>query len=356
VARIGGDEFVVVQVSADPLKEAAVLSERFLEKITAPYEISGHQVVIGTSIGIAVSPRDGTDHDTLLQNADLALYRSKTAGRGTYAFFEKEMNDHLRARRGLERDLRRALVKGEFELFYQPILNLGRNTMGTCEALIRWRHPERGLLGPSEFIPLAEETGLIAPLGDWVLRHACAEATRWPADVKVAVNFSAVQFKSPVLPRIILNALSASGLPASRLEIEVAESALIKNTSAVLAILEEIHRMGVGVTLDDFGAESSSLNHLRSFRFDKIKVDRRFVADLTDGNVAARAIVRAVAGLGCDLGIETVAAGVETEAQLQHVRDEGVSEIQGFLFERPMPAEQLRGLFAARSQKVSAVA
>jgi predicted signal transduction protein with EAL and GGDEF domain len=189
-----------------------------------------------------------------------------------------------------------------------------------------------------------------------VLRHACCEATRWPADVKVAVNFSSVHFKSLILPRMILNALSASGLAASRLEIEVAESVLVKNNATVLGILEEVHRLGVRVTLDDFGAESSSLNHLRTFKFDKIKVDRRFIADLTSGNAAARAIVRAVAGLGSDLGIETVAEGVETEDQLRHVRDEGVSEIQGFLFEKPMPAEKLRDLFAVRTPGVSAVA
>jgi diguanylate cyclase (GGDEF)-like protein/PAS domain S-box-containing protein len=350
VARIGGDEFVVVQVSADPLKEAAVLSERFLEKITAPYELGGHHVIIGTSIGIAVSPRDGTDQDKLLQNADIALYRSKTAGRGTYHFFEQEMNEHLLARRSLERDLRRALVKGEFELHYQPILNLKRNAIGACEALLRWRHPERGLIPPSEFIPLAEETGLIAPIGDWVLRHACAEARNWPADVKVAINLSAIQFKSPMLPKMILNALTASGLAANRLEIEVTENVLLKNSENVIAILEEIHRMGARVTLDDFGAGYSSLSYLRTFRFDKIKIDRCFIADLTSGNEAARAIVRAITSLGCDLGIATVAEGVETEAQLQRVRQEGMSEIQGFLFGEPAPAAKLRRMFAERTE------
>jgi diguanylate cyclase (GGDEF)-like protein/PAS domain S-box-containing protein len=356
VARIGGDEFVVVQVSADPLKEAAVLSERFLERITAPYEIGGHQVIIGTSIGIAVSPRDGTDQDKLLQNADIALYRSKTAGRGTYHFFEQEMNEHLLARRGLERDLRRALVKGEFELHYQPILNLEHNAIGACEALLRWRHPERGLIAPSEFIPLAEETGLIAPIGDWVLRHACAEAKSWPSDMKVAINFSAVQFKSPILPKMVHNALVASGLAPNRLEIEVTESVLLKSSETVLAILEKIHRMGVRVTLDDFGAGYSSLSYLRAFRFDKIKVDRCFIADLTSGNAAARAIVRAIASLGCDLGIATVAEGVETEEQLRHVRDEGIQEIQGFLFGRPVPPAELSRLFAECTGRMAAVA
>lgn len=356
VARIGGDEFVVVQVSADPIKEAAILSERFLAKVTAPYEISGHHVVIGTSIGIAVSPRDGSDYDTLLQNADIALYRSKTAGKGIYHFFEQGMNEHLQARRSLERDLRRALVKGELELHYQPILNLERNAIGACEALLRWRHPERGLIGPSEFIPLAEESGLIAPMGDWVLRQACAEAKTWPTDVRVAINLSAVQFKSPKLPKIIQHALSASGLPANRLEIELTENVLLKNSEAVRAILEEIHSMGVRITLDDFGAGYSSLSYLRTFQFDKIKIDRCFIADFASGNEAARAIVRAIAGLGSDLGIATVAEGVETEEQMQHMREEGMSEIQGFLFSRPVPAAALPDLFVQRFEVMPAVA
>jgi EAL domain-containing protein (putative c-di-GMP-specific phosphodiesterase class I) len=256
----------------------------------------------------------------------------------------------------LERDLRRALVKGEFELHYQPILNLERNAIASCEALLRWRHPERGLILPSEFIPLAEETGLIAPIGDWVLRHACAEASKWPADIKVAINFSAAQFKSPMLPKMIFNALAASGLSASRLEIEVTENVLLKNSDAVLAILDEIHRMGARITLDDFGAGYSSLSYLRTFRFDKIKVDRCFIADLASGSLAARAIVRAIASLGSDLGIETVAEGVETEEQLKHARDEGMSEIQGYLFGRPTPAEDLARLFESHTGRMAAVA
>jgi diguanylate cyclase (GGDEF)-like protein len=356
VARVGGDEFVVLQISADPLEEAAMLSQRLLEKISAPYDLDGHQVIIGTSIGIAVSPRDGTEPEMLLENADIAMYRSKTAGRGTFHFFGEDMDAQHKARRSLERDLRMALVRGEFELDYQPIVNLRRDEIAACEALLRWRHPERGLIAPSGFIPLAEETGLITPIGDWVLRHACAEATSWPAHVKVAINFSAVQFKDRNLPKMVFNALAASGLPAERLEIEITESVLFENAEAVLAMLEEIHSFGVRIVLDDFGTGHSSLGYLRTFPFDKIKIDRSFVSDMSGGSEAARAIVRAVACLGKDLGIATVAEGVETEDQLRHVRDEGCNEMQGFLFARPASAAALSRLFAERAERIAEVA
>lgn len=349
VARVGGDEFVIMQVSADPLSEAKALSERILDKVSAPYGLDGHQVVIGTSIGIAVSQGNGRDPDTLLKNGDVALYRSKSEGRGRYHFFEQDMTAQHEARRTLERDLRRAFAQGEFELAYQPIVDLEGSEITTCEALLRWRHPERGLICPAEFIGLAEETGLIAPIGDWVLRHACAEAKSWPPHIKVTVNVSAVQFKNRNLPKTVFNALAASGLAPERLEIEITESLLLENSEAVLAMFQEIGRMGVKIVLDDFGTAYSALNYLRTFRFDKIKIDRCFIADLAAGNEAARAIVRAVASLGRELGISTVAEGVETEEQLRHVRDEGLTAYQGYLFSRPVPAAALFRLFSEQS-------
>jgi diguanylate cyclase (GGDEF)-like protein/PAS domain S-box-containing protein len=349
VARIGGDEFVVLQISDDPLKDAALLSQRILERLHAPFDIDGHQVKIGGSIGIASSARDGRDPAQLLANADIALYRSKTSGRGTYHFFEQDMSVQYEARRSLERGLQRALVNGEFELHYQPILNLAQDRITTCEALLRWRDPERGLISPAEFIPVAEETGIITSIGDWVLRRACAEARNWPSDVKVAINFSATQFKDRNLPNMIFNALAMSGLDGKRLEIEITEGILLQSSETLLAILDEIQRMGVQLVLDDFGAGYSSLAYLRQFRFDKVKLDRCFVSDLETSNEAAHAIVRAIAQLGSDLGIGTVAEGVETEEQLRQVREGGMSDIQGFLISRPVPAADLAQLLGEGS-------
>ncbi len=356
VARTGGDEFVVLQTSKDAPAEAELMSERLIKKISAPYTIEGHEIRIGTSIGIAVAAPHEKEIGRLMRNADVALYHSKAAGRGTYHFFKDEMSAPHEARRALEQDLRRALANNELELHFQPIYDLAQNQITTCEATLRWRHPERGLLRPSEFVPLAEEIGLIVPIGDWVLRHACAQARNWPPHVRLAVKVSAAQFKSPRLAKAVFSALATSGLSADRLEIEVTEGALLEDTATVLPILRQIRKLGVRIALDNFGARYSALSSLSRFRFDKIKVSPHFIASLASGNEASRAIVRAVAGLGCDLGVATVAEGVETQEQLQHARDVGMREIQGHLLGQPVPPVELAALFAKKPVKAAAAA
>ena len=348
VARLGGDEFAVVQVGLDDPDGAGLLARRLVDVISQPYDLDGHHVVIGTSVGVALAPHDGTRPDTLLKNADMALYRAKLEGRGTYRFFERDMDVKLQARRALELDLRAALVEGEFELFYQPLLNLASNAICGFEALIRWRHPTRGLVSPAEFIPAAEELGLIVPMGEWVLRQACMEAAAWPAGIKVAVNLSPIQFRSGQLVPTVIDALHRSGLPASRLELEITESVLLQDNKATLATLHDLRDLGVRIAMDDFGTGYSSLSYLRSFPFDKIKIDQSFVRDL-DAKPDSIAIVRAVAGLGASLGMMTTAEGVETHAQLTQLRGESCTEIQGYLLSRPCPASEVTGLLR-RSQ------
>jgi diguanylate cyclase (GGDEF)-like protein/PAS domain S-box-containing protein len=345
IARLGGDEFAILQIGLEKPEEASGLARRLIDTMGEPYDLGGHQVVIGTSIGIAVAPNDGEDPDQLLKNADMALYRAKNDGRGTYRFFEPEMDARLQARRALELDLRKALAQGEFELFYQPLVDLRSNEVSGCEALLRWHHPERGLVEPAEFIPLAEEIGLIVPLGEWVLRQACAEAVQWPNDVKVAVNLSPVQFKNRNLVQAVVRALAASGLSARRLELEITETVLLLENEATLATLHQLRELGVRISMDDFGTGYSSLSYLRSFPFDKIKIDRSFVRDLAEKQDSV-AIIRAVAGLGSSLGITTTAEGVETIEQLNKVRAEGCTEVQGYFFSPPRRAKDIAGLFA----------
>jgi diguanylate cyclase (GGDEF)-like protein len=347
VARWGGDEFVVVQRALKPSKDAAVLASRIISKLSEPFTVEGHRVVVGCSIGIAVSPTDGIDPDILLKYADVALYRSKSDAPGTFSFFQEEMNTRIQARRTLEHDLRRAITNGEFELFYQPLLNLRRNEVSGFEALLRWRHPERGLVLPGTFIPLAEETGLILPIGEWVIGQACREATNWPHSFDIAVNLSAVQFKNDALVGVVRDALACSGLSPERLELEITESVLLKNNDAIMSILRELRTLGVRVALDDFGTGYSSLSYLRSFPFDKIKIDRQFIADLSDTCADSLAIVRAVARLGGALGMSTTAEGVETRGQLERVRAEGCTEMQGYLLSPPQPASEIARLFLA---------
>jgi diguanylate cyclase (GGDEF)-like protein len=346
IARFGGDEFVIVQVAAN-LKpaEASALASRIVDVVGAPFDIGGQQVVVGASIGIAMAPADGTDPDQLLKNADLALYRAKLDGRGTYRYFEAEMDARAQARRTLELDLRAAIARGEFELHYQPILDLRTNMVVSVEALVRWNHPERGRVNPLDFIPLAEETGLIVPIGEWVLRQACGEAARWPRHVSVAVNLSPAQFKSRGLMSTIVNAVAISGLEPRRLELEITESVLLQDGEATLATLHGLRQFGVRISMDDFGTGYSSLSYLRSFPFDKIKIDSSFIKELATRN-DSMAIVRAVTGLGKSLGITTTAEGVETSEQLTLLRAEGCSEIQGFLFSRPLPAAGIEQLLA----------
>jgi diguanylate cyclase (GGDEF)-like protein len=349
VARMGGDEFAIVQIAADPT-DATTLAQRIISAISEPFDIGGHHAVIGASIGIAVGPGDGLSPDELLRNADLALYRAKGDGRGTFRFFEPEMDLQMQARRIMEQDLRKALPAGEFELHYQPIINLANNEISGFEALIRWNHPTQGRIAPNAFIPLAEEIGFIVLLGEWVIREACATAARWPDDIHVAVNISAVQFRSPGLMQVILGALAASGLHPTRLEIEITESVLLQDKETTLATLHQLRTLGVRIAIDDFGTGYSSLTYLQCFPFDKIKIDRSFVKDITE-NAGSLNIVRAVAGLANGLGIKTTAEGVETKEQLDTISSEGCTEVQGFLFSHPLPAREIERIFLSRREK-----
>jgi predicted signal transduction protein with EAL and GGDEF domain len=343
VARLGGDEFAIVQF-CDGCEPTAVsaLASRIVEVVSAPYEIQGHQLVIGVSVGISLAPDDGDNPDELLKNADLALYRAKADGRGTYRFFEAGMDARAQARRLLELDLRLALQRNEFEVHYQPIRDLATGEIVVCEALVRWRHPERGLVAPINFIPLAEETGLILPLGDWVLRQACRDAAKW-STACVAVNLSPVQFRDRDLVATVKDALAQSGLPADRLELEITESVLLQNSEGTRAMLHALRRLGVRISLDDFGTGYSSLSYLRSFPFDKIKIDRSFVNELATRKDSL-AIIRAVTGLGKSLGITTTAEGVETDEQLDMLCREGCTQAQGYLISKPRPIAEVEGL------------
>jgi diguanylate cyclase (GGDEF)-like protein/PAS domain S-box-containing protein len=347
VARTGGDEFAIVQAAIKDPADAAMLAARIIEAVAQPFDIDGHHVTIATSIGIAVGPADGkADASQLTRDADLALYRAKGAGRGTFRFFEPGMDVQMQGRRALESDLRKALSAGEFELHYQPLLNLARNDITGVEALIRWRHPERGMTPPGEFIPLAEEIGLILPLGEWAIRQACAAAAAWPEDLRVAVNLSAAQFRSPGLVQVVIGALAASGLAPQRLELEITESILLEDSEATLAMLFQLREMGVRIAMDDFGTGYSSLSYLQTFPFDKIKIDRTFVKDITQAT-GSRNIVRAVAAMAKGFGMEATAEGVETQEQLEIVKAAGYTEMQGFLLSRPLPADDIAKLLHA---------
>src|SRR3984957_792712 len=354
VARLGGDEFAVVQVGGDlRVAETSALANRLIEVISSPYTVHHHQSVIGATVGIAVAPDDGDGPDQLLKNADMALYRAKGDGRGSYRFFEAGMDARAQARRLLELDLRTAMSTGEFEVHYQPLLDIKTNNIICFEALLRWNHPQRGLVLPSEFISLAEETGLIVPIGDWVLRTACADAARWPRDVRLPVNISPAQFKSRNLVASVSTALSAAGLAANRLELEITESVLLQDTEATLATLHKLRALGLRIAMDDFGTGYSSLSYLRSFPFDKIKIDRSFVAELAVRG-DSMAIVRAVTGLGRSLGISTTAEGVETSEQLALLRSEGCNEVQGYLFSAAQPAAEVDKMLSKRRLRVVA--
>jgi diguanylate cyclase (GGDEF)-like protein/PAS domain S-box-containing protein len=349
IARLGGDEFAIIMTSMMQPTDAAALCRRVRESITKPYNLDGHQIVIDISIGISTAPYDATEPDQLLKNADMALYGAKADGRGTYRFFEPEMDARMKERRELEMNLRNALANNEFELYYQPLVNLQNNEISAFEALLRWHHPTRGLISPADFIPIAEETGLIIPVGEWVLRRACDETANWPGDVKVAVNLSPSQLKSRNLVQVVVSALANSGMPASRLQLEITESVLMQNTFATLATLHELRKLGVQIAMDDFGTGYSSLSYLRSFPFDKIKIDRSFIQDLSNG-VEPFAIVRAVAGLANNLSMISTAEGVETLQQLETLQAVGCTEIQGYFFSRARPASEIVELFLTGSR------
>jgi diguanylate cyclase (GGDEF)-like protein len=344
VARLGGDEFAIIQSGVDSADVATRLAQRICDALKQPFDISGHQVLIDVSIGIALAPQDGTDPDELLKNADLALYRAKGDGRGVYRYFESEMNAMMQERRRLEMALRTGVKEGQFELHYQPIVNVESSAITGFEALLRWNHPERGLVAPGEFLPLAEEIGLIIPLGEWVLREACRQAAAWPGNYRVAVNLSAHQFRSMNLVPTVIGALSTAGLPARRLELEITESALLNDSASTLRTLHMLRGLGVRIAMDDFGTGYSSLSYLRQFPFDKVKIDGSFVKELAEASESL-AIVRAITGLGASLGMETTAEGVETEAQLDRIRAEGCSEIQGYFFSPPCPEGELAARF-----------
>jgi len=347
VARMGGDEFAIIMTQMDQAADAATLSKRIRDSVIRPYQIEGHQIVTDISIGISVAPMDAVDPHELLRNADMALYDAKADGRGTFRFFEPEMNTRMKARRELEMDLRKALATEQFELHYQPLVVLETNEVNGFEALVRWNHPLRGLISPVDFIPIAEETGLIVPLGEWVLNAACNEAVDWPDHIKVAVNLSPAQLNSRNLVSMVTTALRESGMSPNKLQLEITETVLLQNTFSTLATLHELRRMGVQIALDDFGTGYSSLSYLRSFPFDKIKIDRSFIQDLSNG-AEPLAIVNAVAGLAKCLNMTSTAEGVETPQQMETLQAIGCTEMQGYLFSHPRPAHEIRQFFNRR--------
>ncbi len=353
LARLGGDEFAMIHVGAHVLLELPALAERILVSLAEPVRVDGVELNIGGSLGIAVAPDHGSTADDLLKHADTALYRAKGEGRRTYRMFDHAMNAQALARRSLEAELRGALERSEFVLHYQPFVNLVTNRVTGFEALIRWNHPDRGWITPGDFIPVAEETGLINPIGEWVLRRACADAMEWPAHFTVALNLSAVQLTNRSLPQSVVLALAAAGLDPRRLELEITETALLREDDMLLAALHRLRALGARIALDDFGTGYSSLKYLRQFPLDKIKIDRSFVRELGTNSDCA-AIVRAVTELGRSLNMITTAEGVETEAQLAHLRQDGCTEAQGFLFGRPRPASMLHSVIRDLEQKFAA--
>jgi diguanylate cyclase (GGDEF)-like protein len=354
VARLGGDEFAIIQTAVAGRTEVRELVKRIYETIRVPHECAGHLLTTDASIGIAMAPEDGVDLNELLKNADLAMYGAKADGRRTYRFFESCMDARVKALRALEVDMRKAIVEGGFEIHYQPVVNLRDNVISGCEALLRWRHAELGLISPAQFIPVAEDTGLINQLGEWVLNAACAEATKWPDHIKIAVNVSPVQFRSQTLALKVAAALAASGLSADRLELEITEAVLIRDDEAALAMLHELRRLGVRIALDDFGTGYSSLSYLQRFPFDKIKIDRSFIKDITDAN-GSSSIVQAVVDIGAARNMTTTAEGVETEDQRELLRQLDCTEMQGYLFSAAVPAAQISRLLRSGEEDPAAM-
>ncbi|MES2029486.1 MAG: EAL domain-containing protein [Pseudomonadota bacterium] len=356
VARLGGDEFAIVQTGVETHTDIIDLVGRIYDAIRQPFDCLGHSLLTDASIGIALAPRDGADLDTLLKNADLAMYGAKADGRRTYRFFEPEMDARVQARRTLELELRHAagdgFAKGGFEVYYQPLLTLRDDTVVGCEALLRWRHPERGMISPAEFIPVAEDIGIINELGEWVMNTACAEAANWPCDIRVAVNVSPVQFRCASLALKVTSALAASGLPARRLELEITEAVLIRDDDTALEILHGLRQIGVRIALDDFGTGYSSLSYLQRFPFDKIKIDRCFVTDIAEAQ-GSSSIVQAVVNIATSRNMTTTAEGVETLRQKELLRALGCTEMQGYLFSAAKPASELRDLLIAHQARTA---
>ncbi len=343
--RLGGDEFAIVIRDASDHNRVARVAEAVIEILSRPYEVDHHTLYIGASVGSAIGPRDGTTVETLMRNADLALYRSKEEGGGVHFGYEPALHAHAEERRKLEFSLRRALESNEFTLHYQPVVDAQDEQILSFEALLRWNSEEHGMVSPAKFIPLAEDTRLIVPIGEWVMREACREAAGWPSNVKVAVNVSGEQLLDPGFISTVVGALSASGLPAQRLEVEVTESIFVRDATTARAALEQIMSLGCGVALDDFGTGYSSLGYIRNLRFSTIKVDRSFVQGAAVGNPESLAIIRAVVAMAESLEMSTTAEGVENEAELAVIRQLGCRKIQGYYFGRPMPAIEARALF-----------
>lgn len=337
IVRAGGDEFVVLQHGAEQPAAANALAQRMMAALAQPFEVNKRQAHVSASVGVALAPFDGKDAETLLRNAALAMGHAKAGLSGKLCFFEPEMDTRAQARLTLESDLRQAVAEQSLHLHYQPKVNLATGRVRGVEALARWEHPTRGNVSPLDFIPMAEETGLIVAIGRWVLSRACADALLWPPEVHVAVNVSVLQFRRGTLLRDVAQALRDSGLPATRLEIEITETVMMEDAAQAIEVLNDLRRLGVRVAMDDFGTGYSSLSYLRSFPFDRIKIDRSFVRDVGT-HAGARSIVSAIAGLGRSLGMAVTAEGVETLAQLDAVRNEGCDEVQGYLFSRPRPA------------------
>ncbi len=341
VARLAGDEFAVkIRAGGQTADQAG---RAIVAAMAEPFDIDGHRIIVSASVGIALSPQDGADATSLLKNAELALHRAKSEGKGSHRFFESAMDAEAQARRALETDLHDALRNGELALHFQPLFGLSQNRVTAFEALLRWQHPTRGMVSPVNFIPLAEETGLIIPIGEWALHESCRIAATWPDHIRVAVNISPIQFRSPNLAAVVLQALARSGIAPNRLELEITESLFIDNVEATLSSLHSLRALGVRVALDDFGTGYSSLSYLRSFPFDKLKIDRSFIVDLLE-HKGATAIIRAITTLADALGIETTAEGVEHSEQLDILRAEGCGQIQGYLFSRPIPAQEVEAL------------
>jgi diguanylate cyclase (GGDEF)-like protein/PAS domain S-box-containing protein len=355
IARLSSDEFAIIQSGIGRPEDVVLLAKRMLDAISEPYLLDGHSVVIGASIGIAVAPGDGEDSEKLLKSADMALSRAKNDTRGTFSFFEADMDARAQARRKVEIDLRQAIQNDDLRPYYQPLIDLASGRISGFEALVRWPHPERGMIAPGEFIPVAEDTGLINVMGGQILRRACMDAANWPDPVRVAVNLSPLQFRVGNLLSVVMDALKQSGLPAKRLELEITETLLLEKSAEVLATLHALRALGVHISMDDFGTGYSSLSYLRSFPFDKIKIDQSFVRDL-GANRDAQAIVRSIISLGKGLGVTITAEGVETEAELSCLRSEGCNEAQGFLFSKARPNAEIVELLRVQSGRDGAAA
>jgi diguanylate cyclase (GGDEF)-like protein len=352
VARLGGDEFAILLPGATSTKQPEALAERLIEVLSRPYEITAQHIIVGISIGVALAPYDATDPDLLLKACDMALYAAKAAGRGTYKFFHASMAEQVRMKRQVEMDLRQAIDYNQLELHYQPSMNLKLGTIRGIEALMRWRHPAKGLISPIDFIPVAEETGLIVPIGAWAIKTACLQVKTWSEDLKVAVNVSSMQFKSGNLVATVRNILADTDFPPERLELEITESVLMQESQATIDILNQLRALGIKIAMDDFGTGFSSLSYLRSFPLDKIKIDRSFVKDLgvSSGN---EVIIRSIIEIAKTLNMTTTAEGVETRQQLIQLRDLGCDDAQGYFLSKPLAIDQLRDFIARWSKEAA---